>query len=179
MIEVYNGSERLEHLLEGAIRRFSGAGLSEPVLDSVTYEQGRACAERSGRVLDADGQRRMFVCIYESDLCPNLGSCDVPSSSSRVATLHELGHVWMLDNVDTTTQSELLSLSGRTTWLGTDVLWVDRGVEYAADVIAWGLLEEEVDMVRIRSTWRDELTAAFCLLTGSSPLRSGSVSADG
>jgi hypothetical protein len=179
VIQIYNGSERLEHLLEAAIRRFGEAGLAEPVLDSVTYEPSRACADRSGRVLEADGQRRVFICIYESDLCPNLRSCDVPSSSSRFATLHELGHVWMLDNVDREIQSELLSLSGRTTWLGTDVLWVDRGVEYAADVVAWGLLEEEVDMVRIRRPGRDELAAAFCLLTGSSPLRPGSICAEG
>jgi hypothetical protein len=52
------------------------------------------------------------------------------------------------------------------------VPWADRGVEYAADVIAWGLIEEPIDMVRIGRPSCDELSAAFRLLTMVEPLRS-------
>jgi hypothetical protein len=171
-ISQYNGTEPLQLLIGNAIVRFTDAGMAEPVVGSVTFEPSRSCARRTGRVIDADGQRRVFICIFESDLCPNSETCDRPSSSVRFAALHELGHTWMLDHVTGETQTQLLELSDRATWQGTEVPWADRGVEYAADVIAWGLIEGPIDMVRIGRPGCDELSAAFRLLTMVKPLRS-------
>jgi hypothetical protein len=171
-ISHYNGTELLQLLIGNAIVRFTDAGMSEPVVGSVTFEPSRSCARRTGRVIDADGQRQVFICIFESDLCPNSETCDLPSSSVRFAVLHELGHTWILDHVTGETQTQLLELSDRATWQGTEVPWADRGVEYAADVIAWGLIEEPIDMVRIGRPSCDELSAAFRLLTMVDPLRS-------
>ena len=49
--------------------------------------------------------------------------------------------------------------------------WSERGVEYSADVIAWGLLDDAAPMVRIGNRTCDELTASFKLLTATDPLR--------
>lgn len=171
-IPLYNGTERLGSLLDSAITRFSDAGMPEPRMGRVTFEPSRSCADRTGRVIDADGQRRVFICIFESDLCPSAGTCDLPSSNVRFAVLHELAHAWMLDHVNNETQTRLLELSDRETWQGVDVPWADRGVEYAADVIAWGLIEGAIEMVRIGSPDCAELSTAFRLLTSTDSLRS-------
>ncbi len=171
-IPLYNGTERLGLLIDSAILRFTDAGMSEPRVGSVTFEPSRSCARRTGRVIHADGQRKVFICIFESDLCPNSEECDLPSSSVRFAVLHELGHTWILDRVTSETETRLLELSDRETWQGTDVPWADRGVEYAADVIAWGLIEGAIEMVRIGNPSCETLSAAFRLLTAVDPLRS-------
>jgi hypothetical protein len=171
-IPLFNGTERLGLLIDAAILRFTDAGMSEPRVGSVTFEPSRSCARRTGRVIHADGQRKVFICVFEGDLCPNSEECDLPSSSVRFAVLHELGHTWILDHVTSETQTRLLELSDRETWQGTDVPWADRGVEFAADVIAWGLIEGAIEMVRIGNPSCETLSAAFRLLTTVDPLRS-------
>lgn len=170
-VAIHNGSPRLEALVLEGLARFSVAGISEPRLDSVTFEPSRGCDGVSGKVADEDGARDLFLCLYERELCAGNTTCQVPLLSVRVAVLHELGHAWMLDQVTDSTRTELLELTGRETWRGNNVPWGERGVEYAAEVLAWGLAEEAIPMVRLGVPPCEELTAAFELLAGTAPLR--------
>lgn len=170
-IAIHNGTPRLEELVRHGLERFAAAALAEPRLDSITFEPSRGCDGVSGRLDDAGGSRRLFLCFFESDLCPSGGSCPAPTRSVRVAVLHELGHAWLLDNVDSATQDRLLELSGREVWREQGVPWSDQGVEYSAEVLAWGLATEALPMVRLGAPPCDELTAAFELLTAAAPLR--------
>jgi len=77
----------------------------------------------------------------------------------------------ILDYVDHDTVDGILALSGRTAWDDLGVPWIERGVEYAADVIAWGLIDETLPMVRLGAPPCTELAAAFTQLTGA-PLAS-------
>lgn len=170
-VAIHNGTPRLEELVQWGMQRFEDAGLAEPRVDSVTFEPSRGCEGVSGRVDDADDSRRLFVCIYQQDLCPGNPSCAEPALGVRVAMLHELGHAWMLDHVSDETRSLLLELSDRETWRGEGVPWADLGVEYAAEVLAWGLAEEAIPMVRLGAPPCAELAAAFELLTAVPPQR--------
>jgi hypothetical protein len=170
-VAIHNGTPRLEALVLEGLARYSAAGITEPLLDSVTFEPSRGCGGVSGRVADDDGARDLFLCIYERDLCAGNTTCQVPLLSVRVAVLHELGHAWTLDQVTDDTRAALLDLSGRETWRGENVPWAQRGVEYAAEVLAWGLAEEAIPMVRLGAPPCEELTAAFELLTARTPLR--------
>jgi ketosteroid isomerase-like protein len=170
-IAVHNGTPSLEELVQGGLERFAAAGLAEPRLDSVTFEPSRGCDGVSGRVDDAGAARELFLCIYESDLCPGDGPCPVPALSVRVAVLHELGHAWLLDNLDTATRDRLLELSNRKVWRQQGVAWSDQGVEYSAEVLAWGLATDSIPMVRLGGPPCPELRAAFELLTAVAPLR--------
>lgn len=76
---------------------------------------------------------------------------------------------WMLDNVEDETVDAALALSNRTTWDDLGVPWFDRGVEYSAKVVAWGLIEEALPMVRLGAPACTELAAAFAFLTGTHP----------
>lgn len=168
---IHNGTQRLETFLRYGLGRFAVADLEEPILDTVTFEPSRSCDQRSGRVLDDGSARELFLCIYESDLCPASTECATPTLSARLALLHELGHVWILEHVGSDTQQQLLDLTGRESWDSLDVPWTDRGAEYAAEVFAWGLLEETVPLVRFGAPPCEELVEAFSMLTGASPLR--------
>jgi hypothetical protein len=120
-------------------------------------------------VLDDGTTRNLFVCIYDSDVCTNADACASPAPSARIAVLHELSHAWMLDHVDDGTVDDVLALSGRTTWDNPGVTWSDRGVEYGAEVMAWGLMDETLPMVRIGAPPCSQLVAAFTLLTDAPP----------
>jgi hypothetical protein len=52
-----------------------------------------------------------------------------------------------------------------------DLPWAEQGVEYSADVMAWGLLDKQTRMARIGSPSCQDLIAAFRLLTGVEPLQ--------
>lgn len=168
-IAVHNGTMLLEELVRSGLGRFSAAHLAQPRFDSVTFEPSRSCETRSGRLLQGEGSRDIFLCLYESDLCPSNRDCVEPPLSVRSNVLHELGHAWLLDNVDLEEQERLLEISGLEVWQSTDVAWPERGVEYAAEVIAWGLLEETAPMVRIGRPACHELERAFEALTGTAP----------
>ena len=58
-------------------------------------------------------------------------------------------------------------------WIGTDVPWCQRGIEHAANVIAWGLLEDPYPVSRSYPNDPDSLTEAFRLLTKVDPLHDG------
>lgn len=169
-IDIRNGTARLEALLRYGIERFTAADLPEPRIDTVTFEPSRSCEDHSGRVLDDGRTRDLFLCMYESDLCSGTDPCVTPSLNARTTVLHELGHAWMLDHVEDSRERDLLELTGLTTWDDTDVPWPERGVEYAAEVFAWGLLDEAIPVVRLGAPPCRELTASFRLLTDSTPL---------
>ena len=168
-IEVRNGTPILVDLFEWGLERFTERGLPSPSIDTVTFEPSRSCEGLSGRVIDDGTTRNLYLCMYDSDVCTNADSCASPAPSARVSVLHELAHAWMLDYIDDGTIDETLALSGRTAWDDHGVAWFDRGVEYAADVMAWGLSDEALPMVRIGAPPCSELAAAFTLLTGASP----------
>jgi len=170
-VEIHNGTARLENLVLGGLERFAAAGLAEPDLGSVTFEPSRACADRTGRLIQDSVSRTLFICLYETDLCTGNDDCEVASINRRVALLHELGHAWLLDQIDDDTRSDVLEIAGRQVWQGEGAPWSEQGVEYAAETLAWGLLDESISMVRIGTPDCDELRAAFVRLTLRDPLR--------
>jgi hypothetical protein len=170
-IEVRNGTPTLVGLFQWGLGRFVESDLPLPRVDAVTFEPSRSCEGRSGRLLDDGTMRNLYVCMYDSDVCIGASSCVAPGSAAKVAVLHELAHAWILDNVEQDTVNGILTLSGRTAWDDPEVPWNERGVEYAADVIAWGLIDKTLPMVRLGDPPCTELAAAFTRLTGA-PLAS-------
>ena len=52
----------------------------------------------------------------------------------------------MLDHVDDEARTQVLERAGCRRWQDDTVPWSERGVEYSADVIAWGLLDDAAPM---------------------------------
>ena len=169
-IAVHNGTPDLDAVVEWGLERFRGAGLAEPRVDSVTFEPTRMCEGVFGRVVEEpDGERRLFLCIDGSELCSEQGQCGPVALNIKMGVLHELGHAWMLDHTDSEVRTELLHHSGRSVWSDEGAAWLERGVEYAAEVLAWGLVDEPVVLVRLADPPCRELAIAFEILTGSVP----------
>ena len=57
--------------------------------------------------------------------------------------LHELGHAWVRDGASAETRARFLEHWGLDSWNDRNDDWSDRGVERAADTIAYTLLQTE------------------------------------
>jgi hypothetical protein len=170
-VNVHNGTPLLEQVLHDALSRYSEARLDEPTFDAVIFEPSRQCVGRSGRLIQSDGVRNLFLCLFESDLCLGTGQCEEPTLSVRGVVLHELAHAWTIDHVSADREGRFLDLVGLDVWQQADLPWSEQGVEYSAEVIAWGLLDRQSRMARIGSPDCVDLAAAFRLLTGTEPLQ--------
>jgi hypothetical protein len=92
------------------------------------------------------------------------------SLAGEFTMLHELAHVWTAEYTTPEQRAAFASLRGLATWNDASAAWSDRGNEQASEVIAWGLAEQPVSLVRIGSPSCAELEVAFHALTGAEPL---------
>ena len=85
--------------------------------------------------------------------------------------LHELAHVWMYDNLDEIDHLVFLRRVGLEAWRDPDVFWPQRGVEAAAETLAWGLAGNGRAEYLIEPAPNcPELGARYEVLTGTKPL---------
>lgn len=168
-ITIVNGTPELESLLEWGLDRFALSGLATPRLASVTFGPIPACASAPGRVTETqDDSLDLVLCtdVYAACL-PDRASCTEFRSSDQLALLHELGHAWLIDNVDDQIQAEFLAVHGLSFWRDAAAPWHQRGVERAAETIAWGMLEERIELVRISNPPCTDIATGYELLTGT------------
>jgi hypothetical protein len=169
-IEILNGTERLTQLVEWALGRYGAAGLIVPEPNSVAFPPSPRCRGVSGLAVDTGEGLEVQMCYGEEELCADDSDCSAPSVVARLNLLHELAHVWLTTQLDETRHHEFLDLRGLDTWWGPDLAWVEMGVEHAAEIIAWGLMDEIVPLPRLPDTSCDTLVEGFRLLTGQDPI---------
>jgi hypothetical protein len=93
---------------------------------------------------------------------------------SAFILLHELAHVWEAENVSENQRETFMTMrDGVEDWASTDVVWGARGREHAANVVAWGLLEDPYPISTTYPNDVESLTEAFTFLTGVNPLHGG------
>jgi hypothetical protein len=83
--------------------------------------------------------------------------------------LHELAHAWDRHSLDDETRAEFLELAQADTWRNTEN-WNLSGEEHAANVIAWGLMDERINQTRTRPFDYGSMLEGFEILTGGEPL---------
>jgi hypothetical protein len=94
--------------------------------------------------------------------------------NDRFILLHELAHAWDAHSLPEDRRGPFMALRKDVdSWTGADVAWERRGIEHAANVIAWGLLEDPYPISRTYPNDPDSLTQAFQLLTDVDPLHGG------
>lgn len=94
--------------------------------------------------------------------------------NSEFILLHELAHVWEARNVAESVRQAFMTMrDGIQDWASTDVIWGARGREHAANVIAWGLLEDPYPISTTYPNDVENLMEAFTFLTGVNPLHDG------
>jgi hypothetical protein len=158
-IEIFNGTPRLHSLVEWSVGRYGGSRLGSPEVSRVTFSAGALCRER--------GYAGGFTEIAEFGSAVTLCFGDEqPEYRARRTLLHEFAHSWLEAHRDEEAQEDFLSLLDLAVWYPSGPGSPDAGVEYACDVIAWGLLGEPDLPLRLADRPCGILTEAFRLLTG-------------
>jgi hypothetical protein len=169
-VEVWNGSDPLDSLLRWALARYVMAGLPVPEPASVTF-YAAAPARCGGQIGLASGPEltEITLCFGADRACPR-GACPPWSDEARTTVLHELAHTWLSQNLDGGARARYLDKVGLT-WADPRIPWSHRGVERAAETIAWGLDAQPGTIGDVGDgTARRQLASEFRLLTGHEPL---------
>ncbi len=172
-ISIFNGTPELEQLLVWGLERFEGAGLNRPEILTASFAPLPVCDNIPGVVTDSiDGGADLVLCTDAYRACvPDRDDCTGFTTGDRLGMLHELGHAWLLTNLSPEAQNEFLDVLGLDSWADGAAPWHERGAEQAAEIIAWGLMDEDIRLVRIGEPSCSLAATAFAVLTGSVPPR--------
>jgi branched-subunit amino acid transport protein len=173
-VPLLNSVPELDGLLAWALGRFEAAGIGAPAIGSITFAGGSGrCAGLGGNVeADAEGAR-LLLCLDKGAACVG-PDCTAFTMYARSTVLHELAHAWELTRLDEPTRQGFLLLRDLDVWRGSrDVPWAQRGVEQAAEIIMWGLLETPLPLPRLDGPSCRDLLVGYQVLTGRPPLNGG------
>ena len=163
-VEVFNAEERQVALVDWALGRFDEAGLPEPPVTAVRFPPTMACAsgDFNGLVIHDGSEGQVELCADQSLFMLDEG---LPITTRRTI-LHELGHLWVLGHTDQATRDAFMDERGVPGWSGGP--WEDNGSEHAAEIIMWGLMDDEV-LPRVPPNTPDALADDYTVLTGEVP----------
>ena len=146
---VYGASPEQVQMARWAAGRFEIAKLRVPEVEIHFHDALPDCDGHLGYAVDG-----------RIDLCAS--RVDAPT---RRALLHELGHVWLDENLAPLVQAAFLRLRNLSAWNSSSDPWNLRGYEHGAEVIAWAL-GERVLTPSIPDNEPEKLGVAFRFLTG-------------
>jgi hypothetical protein len=84
-------------------------------------------------------------------------------------TLHELGHAWVHQHLDDDDRAAFVGHRALEHW-DEPARWYQKGTEHAAEIMAWGLLDEDIGVRTIAPNDHASLVASFQFLTGVDPI---------
>ena len=137
-------------LAEWAVARFERAELDPPTVEIHFHGSSSWCGGHLGY---ARGGRVDVCTILENEM-------------ARRNLLHELGHIWIDQNVSQADRDRFLELRGLWTWNASTVDWGDRGYEQGAEIMAWAL-GDRILTAQIPQNDAARLAEGFELLTGA------------
>jgi hypothetical protein len=146
---VYGASPEQVQMARWAAGRFEIATLRVPGVEIHFHDDLSDCDGHLGYAVDG-----------RVDLCTSL--VDAPT---RRALLHELGHVWLDQNLAPLVQAAFLRLRDLSAWNSSNDPWNLRGSEHGAEVMAWAL-GERILTPSIPDNEPKKLGLAFRFLTG-------------
>jgi hypothetical protein len=152
---VYGASHEQVQMARWAAGRFEIAQLGVPQVEIHFHDDLSDCDGHLGYAVEG-----------RVDLCTSL--VDAPT---RRALLHELGHVWLDENLAPWVQAAFLRLRDLSAWNSSSDPWNLRGYEHGAEVMAWAL-GERILTPSIPDNEPEKLGIAFRFLTGGElPMR--------
>ena len=148
-------------LARWAFDRFDQAGLELPPL-SLSFHDDRSECEGHVGYFYPGTPASIDICGFNWDRF---------LITPKKTILHELAHAWGHQTLDDETRNRFLDIRGLDTWQGNSVAWEEQGIEHAAEVIAWGLIDEDLLLTSIGEADSVQLAEAFELLTGREPMK--------
>ena len=150
----------IEAMAVWAIGLFDSADMALPPLQINHYGTDTShCDGHDGLHRPGDGRSVIELCT------------DDVSFPTQAMVIHELSHAWVDDNVGIVARRAFQELRGYEFWRNYDeAAWHENGTEQAAEIIAWGLFDRPMDMIRITQNSCDDLEIGYHTLTGRAPL---------
>ena len=151
-VTVFSEDPVQRRLAEWAVGRFEGAGLNPPTVEIAFHADASGCGGHLGYARDG----RVDVCTV------------LVNEMARRDLLHEMGHIWVDQNVSQSVRERFLELRHLSTWNASAAEWHERGYEQGAEIIAWAL-GNRILTPQIPDNLPDRLDAGFEVLTGVAP----------
>jgi hypothetical protein len=146
-------------LFDWALGLFAESGLALPPVDVVGHRTEAACLGRRGAHWHEHGRSRIHLCTSDS------------GPLEEFMVLHELGHAWDRHALSPARRDAFLALRGLSEWRNGDPdRWLDRGAEHAAEIIAWGVIDRPVRILRLHDNSCADLLIGYLVLTGTEPV---------
>lgn len=149
----WGGEPTLEDraLTQRAVGLFAEAGLTLPVLEVVFHTTTDGC-------LNKNGLHRLEGNRHSVEICE-------PRPRTVV---HELAHAWLAHNLGQAEIEAFLRLRRLEVWNSSEIGWTKRGVEHAAEIITWGLIDAPIG-IPLPANDCDSLLAGYLQLVGAEP----------
>ncbi len=156
-------TDRQRSMVAWARGRFEAAGLDLPPVDVTFPADGAGCHGTDGRWEHRDAEAdRIMVCITHDKPA-------VEDEWQRRTLVHELAHAWAGSTLDETDRQHFLALRGLAAWNDPSVEWGRRGTEHAAEIISWGIIDQQIHLWKLPNATCPAMTAGYRLLTGMMP----------
>jgi hypothetical protein len=169
-VDVFNGTPELEDFLRWGFSRYEAAGLPLPRIDSITFLPTRAlCAGARGLAQPTADGANITLCATPDEICLDTG-CDQRTGRSKFLLLHEFAHPWLDEHADEATRAAFLEHVDLPRWADRDDPWSDRGMERAANTLAFAMLDEPITMLPEVDGTCDERDTGFRILTSADPI---------
>lgn len=169
-IEIQGGA-MIASLTQWALGRFATARLEEPQVPIIVLApEDPSCVGLTGLFRENAEGRSIVICLNSERICEFPDSPAGFRVPARSCILHELAHAWLADNLTQADRDAFLARSPVDHWHEPGGAWDTQGVEHAAEVIMWGLMDELLPLYRIDDPPCTELGAMFRVLTNVEPL---------
>ena len=145
-----------EAAVDWAVHRFRTAGLRDlPPLEVHLHGSREAC----------NGGLGLYY-MNRIDLCTK----DSSEPYAQKYALHEIAHAWAQTNIDPDVMHRFMDVRGAEAWNDKRLPWKERGTEQAAEIIAWGLGDGEIQPQLAEPLESKALAGLYELLTGRAPI---------
>lgn len=156
-VSISNADRDARETMAWALDRFDAAGLDLPPL-MVTVHNDRAECSGAAGLFFWGPPARVELCAVTT------------GAGSRLIVLHELSHAWLELVADQSVRDRFLEHRGLDTWRDPAVPTWRWGQEQAAEVLAWGLMDEPIRLATIYDATAADLATAFEAMAGQPPL---------
>jgi len=147
-VTVFSEDPVQQQLAMWAVVRFERAGLNPPRVEIAFHSDASGCGGHLGFARDS-----------HVDVCTVL-----VNEMARRNLLHEMGHIWIDQNVSRALRIRFLEFRGLRTW-NASTAWADRGYEQGAEIMAWAL-GDRILTAQVPDHDPAQLGVAFEILTG-------------
>lgn len=171
-VQIRNGSPAWQRVVGWSLDQFTRAGLPAADVAAVAFDPlDPRCIGRCG-LASPTAPATILICVDAAGQDPTSSRplTDSPALWPTRLVLHEVAHVWIGQHLDATTRDRFVEHVGMTSWDDPSCAWDQRGNEWAAETIAWGLIDRVYTPTTLGAPPCKQLVEAFKTLTGVQPL---------